>query len=802
MLKSYLKIAWRNLLKQKVFAFVNVIGMSVAITAALLLTMTAYREWTFDSFQENKEHVYQIYREDYLAKGTAIGGSMAEPLADVIRKEVPGVKYATRIAGMEMPVRYGGKNIYFDVEMVDADYLKMFSFPVLKGNAAEALKQLNNIVVSENAAKKLFKEEEPIGKTIEVNIANKWHPFMVSAVVKDAPDNSSVFFDVLTRFENTDDYQDIRNRWDMGNYPLLAQVDPAVSQTALEKSMIPVSRKYYAEVLEDLKKEGAVKDKDGQMLRLKTIPLKDFHLNPFSNFNNGLNPFYPWLMLILAIMIIAIACINFINLSIARSLTRGSEIGLRKALGAMDRQLMIQFWSEAFLLCLVSLMLGVILTVCLLPVYNASFNHQLSLGLFSNIRLLASLTAGFFLVTLMAGGYPAWRVARSNIVEVLKGKLKLSKGNNVRNGLIIVQFIVAAVLISCTAITWQQLKFVQAAPLGYNVTQVISIPVENAPQQALTAMRNKMKELPEVESMTAGMLNLGMGKDGNMGRWKRGFTYKDRNVKTQCLIVDYDYVKTLDLKVLEGRDFSREFGTDSTGVVINEQMARQLGEKDPVGAQLNLDEHNRFHVIGVVKDYHFESLRKKVDALMMMIKSPENLSYIFVKVNTPNATASLKKIEGIWQGLNPLARNNASFLDENANRMYKQEQRFSKIFLSGALLAILISCMGLFAIAVLVMTQRQKEIGVRKVLGASVSNIVVLLSKDFMKLVVVAVLLATPLSWYLMQQWLNGFEFHVSIHWWMFVAVGLLAITIAFITTSLQSIRAALANPVDSLKRD
>ncbi|CAL1520878.1 FtsX-like permease family protein [Chitinophaga sp. MM2321] len=801
MLTNYLKIAWRTLLKQKVFAVVNIVGMSTAICAALLLSLTAYRQWTYDNFHQNGKDIYQVYREDHTAKGMKTSTSMAAPLMDVLRKEVAGVKRTSRIGGGNMPVRYGNNHYYFDVEMVDADFLQMFTFPLLEGSSTDALQQLNQLVITKKAASALFKNEEAIGKTIEVNIEKTWRPFIVSAVADDLPDNSSITFDMLSRFENVPDYQEVRNTWDVANYPLFAQLEPAVAAASFEKSTPSVVHKYYAEKIESIRKEGSAPGKEGELLLLKTIPLKDFHLNPQSSFYSGMNRFYPWLMVILAVMVISIACINFINLSIARAFTRGSEIGLRKALGAMDKQLLVQFWAEAFLLCFIALLLSLVMTVLLLPYYNTAFGHNLKLGLFANGWLLLGTAAAFFVVTLLAGGYPAWKVARFNIVQVLKGRVSMARGSTLRNGLIVVQFIVAVLLISCTTIIWQQLDFIRATPLGYNTTQVISIPVDNAPPAALTALRNHLAQSPEVQSVTAGMLNLGLGKDGSSGRWVRGFSYKGRDVSAQCIEVDYDYSQTLDLKMMAGRDFSRGFGADTTAVVINEQMAKQLGEKEPLGAILNISDAP-MHVIGVVQDYHYESLHKKIEPLMMIMNDPSGLGYIFVKVQSHNPVGTLKNIQGIWKEINPLVEHEASFLDENANRLYKGEERFSRIFMSGAVLAVIISCMGLFAIAVMVMAQRRKEIGIRKVLGASVSGIVLLLSKDFLKLVLVAVVIASPVAWYLMQQWLQGFEFHVHIHWWVFAVTGVLATGIAFITVSMQSVKAAMTNPVKSLSRD
>ncbi|MEI3801620.1 MULTISPECIES: ABC transporter permease [unclassified Chitinophaga] len=798
MLKSYLKIAWRNLRKQKVFAAVNIVGMSTALCAALLLSLTAYREWTYDNFHENGKDIYQLIGIEDTGGQVKTGSSMSKPLAVALQKEVPGVKGITFIAGYNVPVRYGANHYYLGAQMVDKDFLKMFTFPVIKGDKNSALQQLNQVVLTKRASGILFKDTDGVGKTVELNLNGKWQPFIVSAIAADIPDNSGMYFELLTRFENEPEYNTTKNDWSASNFPLFVQLEPGVSKTSFEKNMNVVVNKYYKGKIEDLQKNaGGVKN----VFYLKGLPLKDFHLDADSSFYSGLNKFYPWLMIILATLIIGIAAINFINLSIARSFARSGEIGLRKSLGAQNGQLLLQFWAEAFLLCCFALVLSLGLMILLLPYYNQVFGHHIALSVFRNIWVVTGTVAGFFLITLLAGGYPAWKVARLNILQVLKGKLGMGKSSGVRNGLIVVQFMVAVVLISCTSIIWQQLNFIQSAPLGYNSSQVISIPLDNATPSDITTMKNRLAEMGEVRSVSGSMLNLGMGKDGSSGNWTRGFMYKDRHVSTQCLAVDYDYAKTLDLKILSGRDFSREYGTDSSAVVINELMAKQLGVTDPVGITFRMsDDEPPVHVIGMVKDYHFESLHKKIDPLVMIMNAP--LNYIFVKVETHNPVASLKKITTLWKGINELAESDPSFLDENAQRLYRQEQRFSKIFMSGAVLAVIISCMGLFAIAVLVMAHRKKEIGIRKVLGASVSGIVLLLSKDFLRLVLVAVLIATPAAWYFMHRWLEGFEYHTTIHWWVFGVAGLLAVCIAFLTVSLQSVKAALANPVNSLTRD
>lgn len=800
MLKSYLKIAWRNLRKQKVFAAVNIVGMSTALCAALLLSLTAYREWTYDNFHENGKYIYQLIGKENIGSQLKTSSSMAKPLAAVIEKEIPGVKHTSFMAGNDIPVRYGANHYYLSTQLVNRDFLQMFTFPLVKGNKNDALAQLNQIVLTQHAAGVLFKDAEPLGKTVELNLGGQWQPYIVSAVAADIPDNSGIEFQLLTRLENDPDFNTTKNDWGTSNFPLFIQLEPGVTPATFEKNLNVIVKKYYKGKIEDLEKNGGAGVHGKDIFYISTLALKDFHLHPESTFFSGLNSFYPWLMIILSLLIIGIAAINFINLSIARSFSRSGEIGLRKSLGAQNDQLMIQFWAEAFLLCCFALAVSLLLMAFLMPYYNQVFGHQLSLRVFRNIWVVLGVVAGFFIITVLAGGYPAWKVARLNILQVLKGKLGLGRSSGVRNGLIVVQFVVAVVLISCTSIIWQQLNFIQSAPLGYNTSQVISIPIDNATPSDVSTMKQRLAEMAEVKSVSGSMLNLGLGKDGSSGNWTRGFTYKDRHVTAQCLAVDYNYVQTLDLQVISGRDFSPQYGTDSNAVVINELMAKQLGEKDPVGLYFKMGDGSPVHVIGIVKDYHFESLRRKIDPLIMIMNAP--LNYIFVKVESPNAVASLKKITTLWKSINSLSESDPSFLDENAQRLYRQEQRFSKIFMSGAVLAVIISGMGLFAIAVLVMAHRKKEIGIRKVLGASVSGIVLLLSKDFLRLVLVAIIIATPAAWYFMYRWLQGFEYHTNIHWWVFALAGLVAVAIAFLTVSLQSVKAALANPVDSLNRD
>lgn len=479
---------------------------------------------------------------------------------------------------------------------------------------------------------------------------------------------------------------------------------------------------------------------------------------------------------------------------------------MRKALGAHKSQILAQFWGEALLICLIALVLGGMMAYSLLPELKSLFKSNTSLDYLKQPLVLTALLVGFLVITLVAGGYPAWFMARFNTVKVLKGAISLGKTGTLRNALLVVQFGIATLLMICTLVAWQQINFLRNMPLGYNEAQVVSIPITGNinGRQALKLYRDKLVQQPRIVSVTGAYKNFGRGRDGSSMTSIMGFEHKNKEVHTHWQIVDYDYLKTLDLKLVAGRDFSREFATDTTeSIIINEAMAKEINEKNPVGTLLNIgDSLHLKRVIGVVKDYHHESLKRSIAPNTLILDQHWPLFYILVKISPDNVPATMKILEQAWKEVSPKGEFQGSFLDENTNRQYQAEERLSQLFISAAVLAILLSCMGLFAIAVMVMAQRTKEIGVRKVLGASVTSIVLLLSKDFLKLVAIAIVIASPIAWYAMNLWLQDYAYKITIAWWVFALAALLAVGIAFVTVSFQSIKTALMNPVRSLRSE
>jgi len=810
MLLNYFKIALRNLWKHKTFALVNVVGMSVAFTSCLLLFLTAYHELSFDDFHVNKASLYSVYHQTGLAEKS---GMMAAPLTPTLRKEFPQeISRVTRVigGGAGGGIRVGDRQFNKMIRFVDPDFLSMFSFPILKGAGVNtALNNLSSIVISENAARDMFGSADPIGKTISLQINETWRPFVVSAVITDFPDNSSLMFDMLARFEANPTYVESKNNWDQSNHVVYMQLADNVTRAAFEQRLPAFFKKYFAGNLRNLKRDGGQPDENGNLASLRLLPLREVHFNTELGGADApaIKRSYPYLLLVIAGFIVLIACINFINLSTARSLTRSREVGMRKVLGALKSQLVLQFWGEALIICLAALLVGGILTYFGLPEYKKLFNSSTSLAYFRHPGVLLTLLAVFLFITLVAGGYPAWFMARFNTIQVLKGKLALGKTGTMRNVLLVVQFSIATLLMACTFIAWQQINYLRNRPLGYNEHQVVSIPTGSGVngRQALKLFRDRLAQQPRILSVSGSYKNFGRGLDGSSMTSIMGFDYKSRQVATHWQIVDYDYLKTLDLKLISGRDFSRTYATDTlTSVVINEAMAKAMREKDPIGKLLQVGDSTTapLQVIGVVKDYHHESLKQSIQPNTLIMDQKWPLFYILVKIEPNNVPATMALLKREWESVVPNSTFQGSFLDENANRQYRSEEKLSKLFISAAVLAILLSCMGLFAIAVMVMAQRTKEIGVRKVLGASVASLVALLSVDFLKLVLIGIVIATPIAWYFMDQWLTEYAYKIEIHWWVFALAGLVAIAIAFLTVSFQSIKAALMNPVKSLRSE
>jgi putative ABC transport system permease protein len=804
MFRNYVKIALRNIWKRKTFSSVYILGLGIAFGVALLLSATAVHELTFDGFNKLADHTYLVYFEEHRPEGMEQSDNMPIPLAPALEKEMGEVASVTRVASGDVLTRQGDKELELDVTYTDPSFFQTFTFPALAGNTASALQSRSSAVITRETAKKLFGEEAVAGRTVSLNQAGRWESFVISAVLETLPDNSSLEFDMLLNFVNYPPYREDLNTWGNQNHNAFVRLKDHVQAAQFEKNSQALVNKYFANDIANLKRDGAKPDASGRYLKLRLVPLEDLHFTRFSSLGGNVSRVYPWSLVILSVFILFIACTNFINLSLATSFIRSREIGLRKTLGASRSQLVAQLWGEAFLISVFALGLGIVLARMFLPLLSTLLRTDIDLSLLLTPGVLSVFLLAFLATTLIAGGYPAWIIAKFNTIRTLKGSLMIGSKNRLRNTLTVIQFIIAISLITSTLIVGFQIDYLRNKPLGFNKNEVISLPIGNGinGQQALDRMRVALAGSPGVVSITGTDNNFGRGLDGSTHTSIVGFDYKNKEVKSHWLRIDYDYLKTLDIRLLEGRDVSRQFSTDTLSVLINEKMAAALGEKNPVGTLLPVEEGTDFKVVGVVKDYNFKSLHKEIMPLTMTLFPQNELRYIFVKVKPQSLSTSIDLVQDTWKKLYPASQSRASFVNENTDRQYRKEESMAKIFMSGAVITIFISCMGLFAIALLVMGQRMKEIGIRKVLGASVSEVVGLLLSGFVKLIVIAFVIATPIAWFMMTKFLQDFAYRITIQWWMLLAGGLIVLVIAVLTVSVNTVRAALANPVRSLRSD
>ncbi len=809
MFRNYLKIALRNLWKSRGYAAVNVTGLAVAFCICIFLFLTVYQHLTFDSFHQDGDRIFQTYLFRNDPERPTKSGSMSLPLAPALKASYPELEGVTRVmTGRKSLVEANEK--YFDklICFTDPDFLSIFSFPLLSGNPKSALRELSNIVISARMAKDVFGTANPVGKRLQIGNDGNQKEYLVSGVIADAPDNSSVRYDALVRIENAPNYQNNKDNWNDGSHAVYLKLSPRVDQAAFEKQLKPFAQTYFQTAITELNQKKATADPQGDVFAIRLQPLADVHFNREISDNKGTPIAVIYVLLGMAFFILSIACINFINLSIARSFKRAREVGVRKALGALKGALFVQIWSESALICGLGFLGGAGLAYGCMSVFNASFGASFKLATVLQPGFVILILTVFGLVTLGAGGYPAWQMTKFNTVAVLKGNITTKRPGSLRNALIVIQFTLSCLLACCTIIAVQQVAHLRQSPLGFDKEQVISIPVgtQVSGRQVLGRLRNKLANDPAVLAITGTSVNLGKGRDRVSTRSTVGFSFNGRKVATDILLVDFDYLKTLHIKLVAGRDFSRAYASDSVHrIVITQSMVKMLGAKNPVGMLVGDDDDTtgvKDQIIGVVPDFHLYSVADEAKPVTMHLSGSEPIHYIFVRMNPQSLAGSMEKLKKAWTEVAPQVEFIGSFLDENVDAWYQNEEQLSQILSLASSTAILLSCIGLFAIALLMIEQRTKEIGIRKVMGASIPGIVILLSRNFIKLVLIALCLAIPVAWLGMQQWLNNYSYRIDISPWVFVMVGLSAILIALITVSFQSVKAALMNPVKSLRSE
>ena len=807
MLRNYLKIAWRNLVNNKTFSFINIVGLAIGLACFILIALYVLDELSFDRHNRKADRIYRV-NSDIKFGGTDLKLAVcSDPMGATLKKDYPQVEEYVRFYNSSGPKLIKKGNEFINEQNVthaDSTLFKVFTLPAIEGNPATALNEPNTVVITESAAKKYFGTTSAVGKTLETdhNTAYK-----VTAVIKDVPRNSHFNFDFFFSMDNVD--------YGFGNflshnfqtYILLRR---GTDYKEFEKNFAQVIQTYILPQAKQFMQINSMDDfqKAGNNLSYGLIPLTDIHLysDRFPELGTNGNIQYVYIFSVAAIFILLIACINFMNLSTARSSKRAKEVGIRKVLGTEKRTLIQQFLTESTLLAVFSLIVAVLLAWLVMPLFNDISSKSLSIQSLLSYRILPLLIILPFVVGALAGFYPAFFLSSFQPIQVLKGKINAGfKRSFLRSGLVVFQFFISIFLIIGTIVVYKQLQYIQTRKLGFDKEQVLIINETGALENKVTAFKNEVLNMPGVVSGTlSGYLPVSASARNDNSYSKEAVMDAKNGFNMQTWRIDYDYLKTLGMEIVKGRNFSREFGSDSSAILINETTAQLLGYQDPVGQKLyasnNAGSPTVYNIVGVVKNFHFESLRQTIGPLCFILgNSPWLASF---KVKSSDIPGLVKQVEAKWKAMAPSLPFSYRFLDESFDNMYRAEQRVGKIALAFAVLTILIACLGLFGLATYMAEQRTKEIGVRKVLGATVSNIVNMLSKDFLRLVIISAALAVPAGWWAMNLWLRDFAYRVDIGWWIFIVAIGISMLIALVTVSFQAIRAAIANPVKSLRTE
>ena len=817
MFQNYLKIAWRNLLQQKGFSFINIFGLTIGLTCCFLILLFVRHELSYDKFHAKHDRIYRI---SYLPKFAGLTEPLAltpPPVSPLLASTFSEVETSARMfrspATVEVRTNPQSAPVKFDEERFffgDPAILNIFSFRFLKGDPNTALRDKFSVIVSRKAAQRYFGNTDPIGKTLTYEGR---HPMTITGVIDDFPDNSHIYPEMVSNYETMFATENEAAR---KNLPYNFVISHSYTYVLLRPGRSPesVNARFPAFLKAHADKEIA------SGIEYKLEPMRDFHLR--STAQNTPEPAgsmtYVYIFMGIAGITLMIACINFINLSTARSLRRAKEVGIRKVLGSARKQLIGQFLGESMLLSFFALLLSLVLISVLLPVLNTLTNKQLTLNYLLQDRwLLPSFIGIAVLSGVLSGVYPAFFVSGFQPIATLKGSFSSAKakGGILREALLGIQLVASICLIIGALVTFQQLAFLRDQPLGFDKDFIITVNTRNqkitnvfttasdSSYQRLKTFREVLLRNPQVQDVTLSNAPLGSG-GVHRNVVPEGYTQKENLMFTAILAVDHNFAETYGLKLVAGRHFSEAYTTDkSAAFLINEAAVKQYGWKTPsaaIGKGLNV-EGKQGKIIGVLKDFHNRSLYAPIDGLVMSISQPE-LNVFSIKLRPKQVEQTIGFIRQQWDQFFPEKSFDYAFLDQDLARQYDRDQRLSQLISYFAIMTILISCMGLFGLVSLATQQKTKEIGIRKVLGASVPGLVAMLSKGYVRLVLLAMAVASPLAWWGMNKWLQTFAYKVDVAWWVFALAGMLTLFITLITVSFQSVKAALINPVRSLRSE
>ncbi len=809
MIQNYLKIAFRNLLKYRFYTGINISGLTVGMVCFLFIFLYVRDEWGYDTFHANLDRLYRLNFYAKLGDQIAHTAASPKPAGPTFQQEIPEIEAFCRLRKYGADVVRCDNRAFKEEQIVFADstLFRVFSFHLRSGDPATALTAPNSVVLTRQTAERYFGTADAMGKTLTFGET----PCVVTGVMENIPGNSHFHFDFFRALSGLTLGWD--ENWGSTNYQNYFLLRPGADPAALSKKATEIFVRNFTPILREfLHASWDEFQRAGNYARVEFFPVRDIHL--YSNLDEELGANgdikYVYIFSIIGLFILALACVNFMNLATARSIVRAREVGVRKAIGAQRSDLAWQFLSESAVLAFFALLLAMAALQLLLPAFNTLSGKMLDASALYQPGFLLAALALAGLIGLGAGSYPAFFLSAFQPVQVLKsnmaGRVRGSAGHRLRSGLVVFQFFTTTVLLIGSLVVSRQLQYIQNKKLGFNKENVLVLHDAYLLDKRLDAFKERLLQDPAVRSASVCDF-LPVSSDRNTSAIIKGRVATQGNsILINHWRVDADYVRTMGLQLVEGRDFSTAIATDSSAVLVNETLARSFGypNRPVTGQEISFPQDagrlETYTIVGVVKDFNFASLRSNIEPLGLFPHGWH--AYLGLRVETADMEAFVRRLHGIWDEMAPAQPFAYSFLDERFNRLYGSETRIGRITGIFAALAVFIACLGLLGLATFTVQQRTKEIGVRKVLGATTAGIVGLLSKDFLKLVVLAIVFASPLAWYGMHRWLQDFAYRIDMPWWLFVLAGLLAVGVAFLTVSFQSVKAALANPVRSLRSE
>ena len=793
MIKSYLKVAWRNLMKNKLYSLVNIIGLTIGIVSCLLIGIYIKHELGYDHFNKNADNIVRVtmeYNHGGASQKMAVTGTKVGPQ---FKRIFPEISDYVRLYKNSQIVGY--RDLLFKEDnfiYAEPSFFKIFSYKLIKGNVNEALNAPDKIIITQSAAKKYFHDEDPMGKIMKSENKN----YVVSAVAADVPSNSQIKFDFIIPFNTL--RQAKKEQYYGANYITYLLLKNKEQMRPLQEKITA-----YMKIIDktELNLTGS------QFVTFHLDPLKKVHL--YSNLPGDLAPagsiVYIYILIIVAVLILVIACVNYVNLAIAQSAGRGAEISIRKVMGAGKPQLFTQFIGEALLVTVIGILLAIGIAYIALPYFNQVAGIQFKYSVFFDPIIIASLILLALTIGLAAGAYPALLLSNIKLSKILKTGFSFTSGKSIRKPLIVFQFVISIFLIITTIIILQQLSYIRNKDIGYNKSNIMVLPT-GYNLQHIDELKKELSNIPGVESVASA------NNEPVNVMWGDAIQTPDgKSLTVNALPMDEDFIKTLQLKIIAGSGFTQTdvLQIDTTNnyknfqyaFILNESAVRALGWTPQQAIGKHIAKGEPGIIKGVVKDFNFKSFHTPISPLILFLDHFQTEA-LFARITGNNTSNTIKAIQTLWSARVPDRPFEYKFLDDDFDALYRTEQQTASVFTTFSFLAILLACLGLFAITAYSVVQRTKEIGIRKVLGANVSSIILLISKDFLLMVIMAMIIASPIAWYMSYKWLQDFAYRINIHWWIFIAAGAASLIVAAITVSVQAAKAAMANPVDSLKNE